>query len=283
MLSQEEAWDKARSDGTVLSVGRSLGSEWHSAFVIPAYLQQEYPDLDSVDDLKDPQFKELFQTAESADKARLVSCVIGWPCAEINAAQIEGYGLSDHVHIVNPGSGDALNADLYGAYEQQEPWLGFQWETNAPALNLDLVRLKEPAYSDECWLTNKACAYPDSNIIIAVNSDLLHSAPDVVDMLRRWDFNLDAYKTALRWQDVTGVTDQIPRPFGGSGATRKSGASGSLPKRRLMSRRPSTAVKRPQPDRRPRRRVRNPPLTGPCLSLCTTARAARAGTPTRTG
>ena len=79
--------------------------------------------------------------------------------------------------------------------------------TSDPALKLDLVRLKEPAYSDECWFTNKACAYEDSNIIIAVNSDLLHSAPDVVDMLRRWDFNLDVYKTVARWQDATGVTD----------------------------------------------------------------------------
>ena len=204
---QEEAWDKARSDGAVLSVGSSLGSDWQSAFVIPAYLQQEYPDLDSVDDLKAPRFKELFQTAESAGKARLVSCVIGWACAEINAAQIEGYGLSDHVHIVNPESEAALNADLYGAYERQEPWLGYQWGANDPALLLDLVRLKEPAYSDECRLTNRACAYEDANVIIAVNSDLLRSAPDVVDMLRRWDFNRDAYKTAVRWQDATGVTD----------------------------------------------------------------------------
>ena len=205
--NHDEAWDRARSDGAVLSVGRSLGSDWQSAFVIPAYLQQEYPDLDNVDDLKDPQFKELFQTAESGDKARLVSCVIGWGCEEVNAAQIEAYGLSDHVHIVNPASEVALNADLYGAYERQGPWLGYQWGTNDPALKLDLVRLEEPAYSDECWSTNRACAHEDSNIIIAVNSDLLHSAPDVVDMLRRWDFNLDVYKTAVRWQDATGVTD----------------------------------------------------------------------------
>ena len=205
--SQEEAWDEARSDGAVISVGRSLGSDWQSAFVIPAYLQQEYPDLDSVDDLKAPQFKELFQTAESAGKARLVSCPIGWACAEINAAQIEGYSLSDHVHIVEPESGAALNADLYGAYERQEPWLGYQWGTDDPALLLDLVRLKEPAYSDKCWVTNRACAYEDANTIIAVNSDLLHSAPDVVDMLRRWDFNLDAYETAVRWRYDTGVTD----------------------------------------------------------------------------
>ena len=204
---QEEAWDRARGEGTVISVGRSLGSDWQSAFVIPAYLQQEYPYLDNVDDLKDSQFKELFQSAESGDKAHLVSCVTGWACEKVNAAQIEGYGLSDHVHIDNPGSEAALNADLYGAYERQEPWLGYQWGTNDPALKLDLVRLEEPAYSDQCWSTNRACAYEDSTIIIAVNSDLPSTAPDVVDMLRRWDFNIDVYKTAFRWQDSHGVTD----------------------------------------------------------------------------
>ena len=56
--NQDEAWDKARSDGAVLSVGRSLGSDWQSSFVIPAYLQEQYPDLDSVDDLKDQQYKD---------------------------------------------------------------------------------------------------------------------------------------------------------------------------------------------------------------------------------
>ncbi len=155
--------------------------------------------------LKDPQFKDLFKTAESRGKARLVSCAIGWPCEEVNAAQIEGYGLTDHIHIVNPGDGAALNADLYGAYERREPWLGYQWGTNYPALRLDLVRLEEPPYSDECWFTTKACAYEDANIIIAVNSNLPRSAPDVVAMLRKWDFNIDIYKAAVRWQYETQV------------------------------------------------------------------------------
>ena len=97
------------------------------------------PDLDSIEDLKDDQYKELFATSETSGKARLVSCVIGWACEEVNAQQIESYGLSDHVHIINPGDGAAANADLYGAYEKQEPWLGYQWGTNDPALLLDLV------------------------------------------------------------------------------------------------------------------------------------------------
>ena len=200
--NQNEAWNAAREEGAVLSVGQSLGKDWQSAFVIPAYLQEQYPDLDSIEDLKDQKYKDLFKTAESGDKARLVSCIIGWACETVNAAQIKGYGLEDHVHVINPGDGAALNADLYGAYERQEPWLGYQWGTNDPALILDLVRLEEPPFSEACWANEEAkpCAYQDATILIAVNPNLPGKAPDVVDMLRKWDFNIEIYKSVARWQ-----------------------------------------------------------------------------------
>ena len=129
-----------------------------------------------------------------------MSCVIGWACEDINSQQIAGYGLSDHVHIINPGDGAALNADLYGAYQDGEPWLGYQWGTNEPALILNLVRLQEPPYSDECWSSTKACAHADTSILIAVHPDLPARDPDVIEMLRRWDFNAESYKTVSRWQ-----------------------------------------------------------------------------------
>ena len=198
--NQDEAWEEAQSAGEVVSIGESLGKDWQSSFVIPAYLQEEYPDLDSVEDLKEEKFKALFRTTETGDKARLVSCVIGWSCEEVNAAQIEAYGLSDHVEIINPGDGAALNADLYGAYERREPWLGYQWGTNDPSLVLDLVRLKEPEYTDECWFTTKACAYEDATILIAVHPDVLSGAPDVVEMLRAWGLNIDVYSAIAQWQ-----------------------------------------------------------------------------------
>ena len=197
--NQDEAWMEAQSKGEVVSVGESLSRDWQSAFVIPAYLQEQYPDLDSVDDLKHDRFKALFQTAESGGKARLMSCVIGWACEIVNAAQVTGYGLDDHVQIVTPGDAATANADLYGAYEKREPWLGYQWGTNDPALVLDLVRLEEPPYSDECWFTTKACAYEDATILIAVHPDILTRAPDVVDMLRAWDFNIEVYKEVAEW------------------------------------------------------------------------------------
>ena len=198
--NQEEAWSEAEAAGEVVALGESLGKDWQSAFVIPSYLAEQYPDLDSIEDLKDEKFKELFATAETGGKARLVSCVIGWACEEVNAAQIEAYGLAEHVHVVNPGDGAAANADLYGAYEKEEPWLGYQWGTNDPALLLDLVRLDEPEYSDECWMTTKACGYQDATILVAVRPELLERAPDVVELLRAWDFNIEVYRGVVAWQ-----------------------------------------------------------------------------------
>ena len=198
--NQIEAWTEAINNGEVVSVGASLGSDWQSSFVIPAYLQEQYPELDNVEDLKDQQYKDLFKTAETGDKARIVACVIGWACEEVGAQQLMGYDLNDHVEVINAGDSAALNADLYGAYERQEPWLGYQWGTNEPALVLDLIRLEEPAYTEACWLTDKACAYQDATILIAVHPDLPASAPDVIELLRKWDFNIGVYKGVAAWQ-----------------------------------------------------------------------------------
>lgn len=205
--NQQEAWLQASAAGDVVSLGENY-RDWQSAFVIPAYLQEHIPGLDSVEDLKDPQYRRLFATTETGDKARLVSCVVRWACATFKAEQIESYGLSDHVHIVNPGSGEAMNADLYGAYERREPWLGYQWGNSHPALLLDLTRLAEPAYSDACWRTTKACAYEDATILIAANRSLAETAPDVAEMLRKWDFSPDAaYSEIARWRDANPDAD----------------------------------------------------------------------------
>ena len=213
---QSEIWQEAQQAGEVLSLGESLSRDWQSAFVIPAYLQAQYPELDHIDDLKNPFYQALFATPETAGKARLMSCPFGWQCEEVNAYQIDGYGLTDHIHIVNPADGAALNADLQDAYQRRQPWLGYQWRTNDTPLLLDLARLEEPAYSDSCWQTTKACAYPDAVILIGANAELPDRAPEIAAMLRRWDFNTDtALKPAVRWQTPTRRPALRTPPSGG--------------------------------------------------------------------
>ncbi len=197
--NQNEQWDPAVANGQVVSIGKSLGEDWQSAFVIPRYVADQYPGLKSVEDLKNDEFKSLFATIDSGGKARIVGCVVGWSCEVVNLAQYEAYGLGDHVEVVSPGSQEALFADLQGRYDDQEPWLGYMWGTADPALVLDLVRLDEPPYSDECWFTTKACGYKDATILIAVHPTVVTDAPDVVEFLRNWGFNIDVYRGVAQY------------------------------------------------------------------------------------
>ena len=199
--NQTDSWEEALAGGEVVPIGASLGNDWQSTFVIPAYMQEQYPDLDHINDLKDPKFQEVFATSDSRGKARLVGCIPGWSCELVNDAQIAGYGLEDFLHVIKPGSQDAMFAEVFGAYEKKEAWLGYMWGTGDPALMLDLVRLEETPYSDECWYTTRACAFEDATILIAVHPTLPGRAGDVTDLLRNWGFNLKYYKGVAQWSN----------------------------------------------------------------------------------
>ena len=157
-----------------------------------------------MDDLKDPRYRELFATTNG--KARLVGCVVGWACETGNQAQIEGYGLTDHLQVVKPDSEADLFNELYDAYAKRKPWLGYMWGTADPALLLDLVQLEEPPYSDECWYTTQACAFKDSTILTAVHSEVTDMRPEVIHLLINWGFTTGEYQEVFRWMDSNGAT-----------------------------------------------------------------------------
>ena len=200
--NQSLGWEKALEIGEVVSVGTSLVGDWQSTFVIPKYVADANPGLKTPQDLLKPEYQELFSTADSRGKARLVACVIGWNCEITNSEQLEAYGLSDDIHVINPGSQEAMFAEVNAAYAKEEPWLGYMWGTGDPALKLDLVRLEETPYTKECWDTDKACAFAESLVLVAVHKSLLPRAPDVIAMLQNWEFSIDIYKSIFQWTDA---------------------------------------------------------------------------------
>ena len=200
--NQSLGWEKALEIGDVVSVGTSLVGDWQSTFVIPKYVADANPGLKTPQDLLKPEYQELFSTADSRGKARLVACVIGWACEVTNTEQIEAYGLTDAVHVISAGSQEAMFAEVYAAYAKEEPWLGYMWGTGDPGLKLDLVRLEEVPYTKECWDADKACAFDTSLVLVAVHKSLLPRAPDVVAMLQNWEFSIDIYKSIFQWTDA---------------------------------------------------------------------------------
>ena len=201
-----EAWEEATTAGEAVSLGESLSRLSQSAFMIPAYLQKGYPGLDSVEDLKEKQYRSLFATPESGGRARLVSCPDGWACNMVNEIQVESYGLSEHVHIVVPESEAELHGGLFGIYEKGEPWLGYLDSSMAPFLKLDMVQLEEPPYSDQCWATTKACAYDETTLLIAARPELLMRAPEVAGMLQKWELTSGDYASMSIWRLDNGAS-----------------------------------------------------------------------------
>lgn len=201
--NQQEVWDKAISQGAVISVGKSLDDNWQSAFVVPTYVVEENPGLSSVQDLR--EFKDLFVTPDSHGKARLISCIIGWECEKINQEKVTAYGLDDVIELVPPGSDAALFASLEGAYLKGDPWLGYLWGPTKIATELDLTILEEP----DCPLGKKpetGCAYPTARVLIAVHPSMITRAPEVVEFLRKWDFKADSQVAAEGWMAENDAT-----------------------------------------------------------------------------
>lgn len=204
--NQQEWWDKQLKDGAVIPVGKSLDDNWQSAFVVPTYVVEQNPGLKSVSDL--PKYMDIFITPESDGKALLVSCLAGWACEISNESQVMAYGLEDVIKLQTPGSQAALDAYITGAYEKGEPALFYYWGPTKIAAELDLTPLEEPAYSDACWAADKGCGYPLARVLIAVHPSLIQRAPDVVEMLRKWNYTAAAQVAAEGWMSENEATSE---------------------------------------------------------------------------
>ena len=194
--NQNAVWDEAVAAGEVLPVGKSLEDNWQSSFLIPAYVHEEYPDLDHVEDLKEDKYKELFAEPDSGGKAVLYGCIAGWACrgvqegTEVGPGQIEAYGLSDHVELRDPGTGGALAAAVEGAVAKGDPILFYYWGPTALMHNVDEYDLGQPDPSD-CQANDPVhgCAFPAAEIMIAMNMGLVDDAPELISFFRKWDWN----------------------------------------------------------------------------------------------
>ncbi|MYA01955.1 MAG: hypothetical protein F4038_00230 [Chloroflexi bacterium] len=193
----QQPWiDELEDPDIIALLGDSLDENWEG-WVIPQYVKDANPGLVSVSDL--PDYMELFVTADSRGRARFIDCVPGWACEQVNGNKVVAYGLEDVLELVKPGSGAALFEDLESTYARGEAWLGYMWGPTKPTATLDLYRLEEPEWTEECWNSDQGCAYPASEVRIAVYHTMLNDAPDIVEFLLAWDFAADVQVLSEIW------------------------------------------------------------------------------------
>ena len=209
--NQRQGYEAALASGAIVDLGKSLADNWQSAFIIPQYTKDANPGLVSVEDLRKPEYMELFVTPESDGRARALGCLANWNCYETDEKKLVAYGLADFVSSQDLGSHAALDAEIIAAYEQRQDVLFYYW---GPTVLTDRLQkeyggyyiLEEPEYTDACWAADKGCAYEISEVRIAVRGELLEEASDIVDLLRNWDFNGDLFVAAANYWSETDAT-----------------------------------------------------------------------------
>jgi glycine betaine/proline transport system substrate-binding protein len=208
--NQNVVWNEAVKAGEVIPVGKSLEDNWQSTFLIPAYIQEANPDLDSVEDLKDDKYKALFAEADSGGKAVLYGCIAGWACRGVQEGTDDGpgqmvaYGLTDHVELRDPGTSGALAAAVEGAFKKEEAILFYYWGPTKLMLDLGYPeKVIDLAQPDPSTCANNdpvnGCAFPPAEVMIAMNTELVKDAPYLIEFFNNWDWSAGNQLAADGW------------------------------------------------------------------------------------
>jgi glycine betaine/proline transport system substrate-binding protein len=114
-------------------------------------------------------------------------------------------GLEDHVVLRDPGTSGALAAAIEAAFAKKDPILFYYWGPTALALKLQteeggIVDLEQPHPSECAWNSPiHGCEFPDAEIMIALNTELLEDAPELIAFFKNWDWSARNQLSAEGW------------------------------------------------------------------------------------
>lgn len=217
-VQQLPPWEEAVETGEVLDLGVNF-LDTRQGLYVPTYMIEGdsergidpiTPDLQHVDDL--PEYTDVFSDPEDPSKGRIYTGIPGWELTEINEAKLQAYGLDEHYNGFIPGSSAALMTSLVAAYEQGEPWLGHLWEPHWILAQLDMTRIAEPEYTEECWAQvydgEVACHYPDIDAHKAVNPEFAEQAPEVIEFLENYETSVDLTNQTMLYMQENDATEE---------------------------------------------------------------------------
>ena len=197
-----EKYSDAKEQGVIRELGNVFTSE--EGWYVPRYLV-ESPDspaygLTHVDQL--PEYADVFTTEN--ELGIFHNCTETWFCKKINDQKFQEYNLEDHFINKSHSSAGGLDSSIAGAFQNKEPWLGYYWSPTKITATYDLIKLKEEPFSDTCWDTDRACAYPASQIMLAGHGESLDSYhPAIVSFLEQYRTDTETLQKYLTFDDFS--------------------------------------------------------------------------------
>lgn len=146
------------------------------------------PDLRKLSDIF--KYKDIFEDSEDPKKGRIYGAPNDWSTNAILEPKLKNYGLDKAFNLFMPGSGPALDAAIASAYEKGVPIIAYYWEPTWLLGMYDMVLLEEPPFEQAKWdAKTYDCAFPADKVTITVHKDLPNSAPEVIELLKKYSMN----------------------------------------------------------------------------------------------
>lgn len=212
-LCWETTWDVCRAaidSGKVRNIG-STGIRIQEGWWYPTYLEKDCPGLPAWRALLEPACQEALQTAETAPKARFVAAPADW--ITYLDETIEAYGLP--FEAIPSGSSGALIATMQGAYERQEPVIGWGYSPHwffagAEGRFVEFQPFDPACHSDPTWgeIKDKThdCATQRGFIWKLMNTEFAKRAPGVERLFHLFMMGNAAMAEGMREIDVEGTS-----------------------------------------------------------------------------
>jgi len=173
---------------------------------IPRYLQEQYPDLISVQDLE--RYPELFPNPEGGSKGIIYGGTEGWSATAFLREKITNYGLDEYYVFKTIDSTDILNATLLAAYQKEEPWVGYNWEPTWIIGLLDMILLEDTTYSPEAFAIGEG-SFPSVRVTVTSNPALKDDHPEVYTFLTNYETSSELTSQALAYMQENDVEADI--------------------------------------------------------------------------
>jgi glycine betaine/proline transport system substrate-binding protein len=195
---------EGKEKGTAYVAGSVFAGDGISAWWVPKYVVEQYPDIKTVNDLA--RYSHLFKVPGS-DKGRFYNSIPGWSSETRSSNLIRAYGLDQTFDVFSAGSGAALDAAIVSNYKRQKPIFFFYWAPSALLGKYDMVKL-DMAPHDEANDSCNAVANCKKPVLsgfplVAVNtvvvSTIKQDAPAIYQFLSKVQFENDKLNTLLAW------------------------------------------------------------------------------------
>ncbi len=169
---------------------------------IPRYLYDQYPGLRTVRDLID--YVDLFPNPEGGSKGIIYGGPDGWSATAFLELKMVAYGLDEYFEFRTIDSSATLNATLAGAYANEQPWVGYNWEPTWALGLFDLVLLDDEPFTEEDFAQGIG-AFPTVRVTVAVDRTFEDRYPEIAEFLRNYKTSSDVTSEALAYMQENNV------------------------------------------------------------------------------